>query len=50
MALASHPEAQTYLKFLPLLQDLPKQTFFIIKELAPSPAKDYAINCSTKAW
>ncbi len=30
MALANYQEAQTYLKFLPLLQDLPKQPFFIV--------------------
>jgi len=30
MALASYQEAQTYLKFLPLLHDLPKQPFFIV--------------------
>ncbi|MEO0538348.1 MAG: DUF2283 domain-containing protein [Cyanobacteria bacterium P01_A01_bin.123] len=30
MALANYQEAQTYLKFLPLLHDLPKQPFFIV--------------------
>lgn len=30
MALANFQEAQSYLKFLPLLHDLPKQPFFIV--------------------
>ena len=30
MAVANYQEAETYLKFLPLLQDLPKQPFFIV--------------------
>lgn len=30
MAVANYQEAQTYLKFLPLLHDLPKQPFFIV--------------------
>jgi len=30
MSLTNYQEAQTYLKFLPLLQDLPKQPFFIV--------------------
>jgi uncharacterized protein YuzE len=30
MAIANNQEAQTYLKFLPLLHDLPKQPFFIV--------------------
>jgi hypothetical protein len=30
MAMANNQEAQTYLKFLPLLHDLPKQPFFIV--------------------
>ncbi|WP_204141194.1 hypothetical protein [Halomicronema sp. CCY15110] len=30
MALVNFQEAQTYLEFLPLLHDLPKQPFFIV--------------------
>ncbi len=30
MLLANYQEAQTYLKFLPLLQDLPRHPFFIV--------------------
>jgi uncharacterized protein YuzE len=30
MTLANYQEAQTYLKVLPLLHDLPKQPFFIV--------------------
>ncbi len=30
MAVANYQEAQSYLKFLPLLHDLPKQPFFIV--------------------
>ncbi|NEQ30896.1 MAG: DUF2283 domain-containing protein [Leptolyngbya sp. SIO4C5] len=30
MALASYQEAQTYLRFLPLLHKLPRQPFFVV--------------------
>jgi uncharacterized protein YuzE len=30
MAVANYQEAQPYLKFLPLLHDLPKQPFFVV--------------------
>jgi uncharacterized protein YuzE len=30
MALANYQEAQTYLRFLPLLHDLSKQPFFVV--------------------
>jgi uncharacterized protein YuzE len=33
MAVANYQETQSYLKFLPLLHDLPKQPFFIVYDL-----------------
>ena len=51
MALATYQEAQSYLKVLPLLQEFPKQPFFMVYDLEadvlyidfhapPEPAQD----------